>query len=140
MTTQTKLSRKDLDGLKTKAAVYDAIEKGLVSFQDARPRLDAIEAEEQSGAYNVKLGSTGRFFVSGPACSQSLTAGQVLGILTMKDRIVAISKQHAGAKPRLEELENSKKEKYGAWFQGDVNVASESTSNVDGILKSLASL
>ena len=140
MTTQTKLTKKDLDSLKTKQAVYDAIEKGLVSFADARPRLDAIEAEEQSGAYNVKLGSTGRFFVSGPACSQSLTAGQVLGILSMRDRIVAIAKQHANAKPRLEQLENSKGETYGAWFQGDVNVASESTSNAAGILKALASL
>ena len=140
MTTQTKLSRKDLDGLKTKAAVYDAIEKGLVSFADARPRLDEIEREDQSSAYNVKLGTTGRFFVSGPACSQSLTAGQVLGILSMRDRIVTIASQHASAKPRLEELKNSKGEKYGAWFQGDVNVASESTSNVDGILKALSSL
>ncbi len=140
MTTQTKLSRKDLDTLTTKSAVYDAIEKGLVTFQDARPRLDELERAESTSAYSVKLGLTGRFFVSGPACSQSLTAGQVLGILTMKDRIVAIAKQHASAKPRLEELKNQKGEKYGAWFQGDINVASESTSNVEGILKGLATL
>lgn len=141
MTTQAKqLSRKDLETLKTKQEVYDAIERGLVTFAEARPRLDAIEREEQTGAYNVKLGSTGRFFVSGPACSQSLTAGQVLGILSMKDRIVAIAKQHQNAKPRLEELKNSKGETYGAWFAGDVNVASESTANADGILKALAAL
>jgi hypothetical protein len=139
-TTQTKLNKKDLETLKTKPEVYDAIERGLVTFAEARPRLDAIEQEEQSGAYNVKLGSTGRFFVSGPACSQSLTAGQVLGILSMKDRIVQIAKQHAKAKPRLEELKNSKGETYGAWFAGDVNVASESTTNAEGILKALASL
>jgi hypothetical protein len=139
-TTAKQLSRKDLETLTTKRAVYDAIEKGLVSFADARPRLDEIEREEQTGAYNVKLGSTGRFFVSGPACSQSLTGGQVLGILTMKDRIVSIAKQHANAKPRLEELKNSKGESYGAWFQGDINVASESTSNAEGILKALANL
>jgi hypothetical protein len=135
----TQLSKKDLETLATKSAVYDAIEKGLVSFQDARPRLDELEREEQNQAYNVKLGSTGRFFVSGPACSQSLTAGQVLGILSMREKIVAIAKQHASAKPRLEELENSKKEKYACWFQGDINVASGTTSNADGILKALAS-
>jgi hypothetical protein len=140
MTTTTKqLSRKDLDSM-TKAQIYDALEKELVTFAVAKPRLNEIEREEQNSAYNVKLGSTGRFFVSGPACSQSLTAGQVLGILSMKDRIVTIAKQHANAKPRLEELKNSKGETYGAWFQGDCNVASESTSNVEGILKSLAAL
>jgi hypothetical protein len=58
----------------------------------------------------------------------------------MRDRIVQIAKQHASAKPRLEDLQNSAKEKYSAWFQGDVNVASASTANAESILKALSSL
>jgi hypothetical protein len=140
MTQATKLTTKELDNLKTVKEVIAAERKGIITADQADARIEEIERADQNQLYNVKLGSTGRFFVSGPACSQSLTAGQVLGILSMREKIVGIAKQHANAKTRLEELKNSKGEKYGAWFQGDVNVASESTTNAEGILKALASL
>lgn len=135
-----KLSKQDLQALKTAADVRKAERNGSITPEQADERYAEIERADSTALYTVKLGSTGRFYVSGPACSQSLTAGQVLGILSVKDKIVAIAKTHASAKPRLEQLENAKGEEYGAWFQGDVNIASEKTSNAESILKSLASL
>ena len=130
----TKLSTTDLASM-TKDEVYAALDSGKVDWPTAKPRIDAIDREEQTAAYRVTIGKTGRFYIAGPDCSQSLHAGQVLGILSVKDKIVAYAKQHASAKSRTETLKNSKGEEYAAVFQGDVNCGKSAD-----VLKALAAL
>lgn len=127
--------------LTSKEACYDAYEAGQITFAEMRARCDEIEREEALAAYSVKISPSGRFYISGPGCSQSLTAAQVLGILAVREQIQDLARRYFTIAPHLKKMTSSNGEKYNQWFQGPISLTTErSLRDPHGILEALSDL